>query len=376
MQQRSRVLWLCKGDRNTGYFHAQAAQRKRLNKVEFLEKADGSTCQTFEENCAEVQSFYEALYTSQGFRPMDELINQVLPKVTPAMNEYLDKPFTALEVKTALFQMAPSKAPGVDGFTAGFFQRHWDLLQEDIVLAVLDFLNGGELPVGMNDTSITLIPKVRYPQRISQYRPISLCRVLYKIASKCIANRTRPFLGEIVSEEQSAFVPGRLITDNVLIAYESVHAMRRRKKGRNHVCAVKLDMMKAYDRVEWHYLEAIMLRLGFSTSFVRLTMKCVTSVRFTVRVNGELLPYFTPSRGLHQGDPYSPYLFLLCAEGFTSLLNNLGGAQVDRGIRVSNHSPWVNHLLFDDDSLIFMNAKEASAQRLNQVLRIYGECFG
>jgi hypothetical protein len=178
---------------------------------------------------------------------MDGLLDLVPNKVTTAMNEEFDKPYTAEEVKSALFQMAPSKAPGVDGFTAGFYQRHWDLLKDDIVAAVLNFLNGGELPNGLNDTSITLIPKVRHPQRISQYRPISLCSVLYKMASKCIANRARLSLGDIIGEEQSAFVPGRLITDNVLIAYESVHAMRKRKKGKNCVSAVKLDMMKAYD---------------------------------------------------------------------------------------------------------------------------------
>ena len=104
-------------------------------------------------------------------------------------------------------------------------------------------------------------------------------------------------MDDIISEEQSAFAPGRLITDNVLVAYESIHTMRRRKKGKNFSCAVKLDMMKAYDRVEWHYLEAILSRLGFSINFVRLIMKCVTSVHFSVRVNGKLLPYFTPTRG-------------------------------------------------------------------------------
>jgi hypothetical protein len=134
--------------------------------------------------------------------------------------------------------------------------------------------------------------------------------------------------------------------------------------------------MKAYDRVEWHFLEAIMLRLGFTEQTVRLILKCVSSVRFTVHVNGDLLSYFTPSRGLWQGDPISPYLFLLCAQGFTALLNHFDGNYIDRGIRVSVHSPWINHLLFADDSLIFMSACDQSGDRLNEILRIYGECSG
>ena len=116
------------------------------------------------------------------------------------MNYQLDKPFEATEVRTALFQMAPSKAPGIDGFTAGFFQRHWSLVEGDLVPAVLDFLNGGELTIGLNDTSVTLIPKVRNPQQISQYRPISLCSVLYKIAAKAITNRLRLLMDDIIGE--------------------------------------------------------------------------------------------------------------------------------------------------------------------------------
>uniref|UniRef100_A0A8R7PG21 Reverse transcriptase domain-containing protein n=1 Tax=Triticum urartu TaxID=4572 RepID=A0A8R7PG21_TRIUA len=135
-------------------------------------------------------------------------------------------------------------------------------------------------------------------------------------------------------------------------------------------------MMKAYDRVEWHFLEAILTKLGFNMVFVRLIMKCVSSVRFSVRVNGELLPFFTPSRGLRQGDPASPFLFLLCAEGFSSLLKFYNNGHIDRGIRVSYRSPWVSHLLFVDDSLIFITATTQSAERLNDILRIYGEASG
>ena len=123
-------------------------------------------------------------------------------------------------------------------------------------------------------------------------------------------------IDDVISEQQSVFATSRLITDNVIVAFESIHAMRKRRMGKNYCSAVKLDMMKAYDRVEWHFLEAILLKLGFSASWVCLIMKCVSSVRFVVKVNSELLPFFTPSKGLRQVDPVSLFLFLLCAEGF------------------------------------------------------------
>jgi hypothetical protein len=107
---------------------------------------------------------------------------------------------------------------------------------------------------------------------------------------------------------------------------------------------------------------------------MRLILKCVSSVRFTIRVNGELLPYFTLSRGLRQGDSISPYLFLLSAESFTALLNHFDGDYIDRGIRVSFQSPWINHLIFADDNLIFMRACNRSGDRLNEILLVYGDC--
>jgi hypothetical protein len=139
---------------------------------------------------------------------------------------------------------------------------------------------------------------------------------------------------------------------------------------------VKLDMMKAYDRVEWPFLQAIMQKLGFPPRIVGLVMQCVRSVQFSVKVNGNLLDPFNLSRGLRQGYPMSPYLFLLCGEGLSALLNFYNNGYIDMGMRVCNRAPWITHLLFDDDSLIFINANVASATRLNEILNIFNQASG
>lgn len=151
------------------------------------------------------------------------------------------------------------------------------------------------------------------------------------------------------------------------MAYECIHYLNR-KKGKLGACAMKLDMAKAYDRVEWCYLRAVLLKLGFHGNFVGLIMQCVETVTFQVRVNGKLLEVFIPSRGIRHGDPLSPYLFLLCAEGFSSMLQNVGPQYLSRGVRVGVHSPWISHLLFADDCLLFTQASERGAQLLVSIL--------
>jgi hypothetical protein len=171
------------------------------------------------------------------------------------MNDELSVPFSTEEVQRALFMMHPNKAPGPDGFTTGFFQKHWQLIKGDVTTAVLQFLNGGDMLDMVNNTVLALIPKVKNPQNLMNFRPIALCNVLYKICSKTIANRLRPVMDSVISEEQSTFVSGQLITDNVLIGYESIHYLKW-KKGKIGDCAVKLDMTMAHDRVEWSYLRS------------------------------------------------------------------------------------------------------------------------
>ena len=125
---------------------------------------------------------------------------------------------------------------------------------DSVIAAALDYLNSGIMVPKIDHTNIVLIPKVNNPEKMTNFRPISLCNVVYKIISKVLANRLKQVLPYIISLTQSAFVPGCLITDNVLVAYETLHAMHSRKKGRKGSIALKLDINKAYDRVEWPFL--------------------------------------------------------------------------------------------------------------------------
>ena len=159
-------------------------------------------------------------------------------------------------------------------------------------------------------------------EELRQFRPISLCNVIYKVASKVVANRLKLILPQIIAEEQSAFVHGRLISDTIIAAYECLHSMKQKRASDQRCCALKLDMQKAYCLVEWSYLQAIMIRLSFHQLWVQMIMRLVTSVSFSVLLNCDCFEKFKTSRGIRQGDPISPYLFHLAVEGLLCLMKS------------------------------------------------------
>jgi hypothetical protein len=188
-RQRSRVEWLREGDRNTAFFHAKASARRKTNRIDVLVREDGSVCNDQSEIKGMVHTFYEELFTSEPLVTMDSVIDAIPSKVDDQMNSDLCKAYTNDEIKAALFQMGPTKAPGPDGFPAMFYQVHWDLVQDMVCDAVRSFLGGDDIPEGFCDSVIVLIPKVTNAKHLSKFRPISLCNVLYKIASKVVANK-------------------------------------------------------------------------------------------------------------------------------------------------------------------------------------------
>ncbi|KAL0444001.1 UNVERIFIED_CONTAM: LINE-1 retrotransposable element O protein [Sesamum latifolium] len=305
-KQRSKDLWLKEGDRNTYFFHAKASHRYQINSIRKLQHRDGMWAESGEEVRQCILDYFGRVFTST--RPLLDDIKrgtEHLPNVVDtAMAEDLQRPFMEIEVTTTLFSMSPLKSPGPDGMPPHFFQKFWHIVKPDILACVLNFLNHHVLPIGFNDTNIVLIPKCKQPRSLSQYTPISLCNVVYKIASKSIANRLKPWLDRIISPAQSAFVPGRLITDNVLLAFETNHFLNVHSKGRKCFMNLKLDISKAYDRVEWPFLWRVLGKLGFPCEFIELIMLCVSSVPYSFVLSGSQFGSLTPQRGLRQGDPY------------------------------------------------------------------------
>ncbi|XP_019175665.1 PREDICTED: uncharacterized protein LOC109170987 [Ipomoea nil] len=268
---------------------------------------------------------------------MDNMLRDFVPKISVADNNNLLWPFIVGDVKDALFSMDPDKSPGPDGFSPAFFQYFWSEIGDDVARFIIDCTKGSQFPEGMNDAIITLILKRTVPTTMGELRPIALCNVIYKILSKMLANRLKEILEKIISPSQSVFLSGSLITDNVFVASEVIHYLNRKRGGRDGWCALKLDIAKAY----------------------------------RVSVNGELSDFIVPSCGLRQGDPLSPYLFILCAEGLSHLLSSAMQRGVISPYIVVRRAPRISHLFFVDNSLLCFKATVAETNAIKSCLTCY-----
>jgi hypothetical protein len=186
-----------------------------------------------------------------------------------------------------------------------------------------------------------------------------------------LANRLRPLINKWISPEQAAFVPTRSIMDNALTAFEILHYMRCKHKGKIGDVALKLDISKAFDSVSWAYLQAILCKLGFSPQWVSWMMMCISTVEYHIIFNGDRIGPITPERGLRQGCPLSPYLYLLCAEGLSAIIKNHERRGHLHGARICRTAPSISHLLFADDSFLFCKATTSEAQHLKDILIAY-----
>ena len=287
MGQKARSCWLKEGDKNTKYFHAMVEGRRRRNTISVLQKSGGDWCKSGKDIEEEIEGYFRGLFTSSNPQLFDTVLEGIPQVITRQMNQRLVRPVSEEEVRKAVFSLHPNKAPGPDGMTPIFFQQFWNTIKFDLINAVSSFFHSGNLLSAINSTMITLIPKVDNPVCVSQFRPISLCNVVYRIISKILVNRLKPLLKHCISDNQSAFIPGRQIIDNVIIAHESIHCLNNMRSGSNAFMALKLDMSKAYDRVEWQFVVKMMEQMGFCQTWIKWILKCMSSVTFSFNINGE-----------------------------------------------------------------------------------------
>lgn len=260
---RSRVKWLTSGDRNSKFFHATTIQRRAINRITRLRDDEGNWVDNSVAMQGLIQSYFANLFKSSNPSGIAEVTGLIPCRISADMNDILLRQVEEWEVKQAVFDLGPHKAPGPDGLNGLFYQHHWEEVKGDIVEAVRKFFISAHLPPGINLTHITLVPKTQHPENIGQFRPISCCNFIYKVFSKVMANRMRMLLNLIISDNQSAFIKGRQIQDNLIIAHEFFNSLKKKRGRGTDVMMIKLDMNKAYDRLEWKFVEQVMLAFGF-----------------------------------------------------------------------------------------------------------------
>jgi len=239
---------------------------------------------------------------------------------------------------------------------------------------VVEFHRNGRLTKGVNATFISLIPKVESPQRLNDFRPISLVGCIYKVLATILANRLRAVIGSVVSDAQSAFVKGKQILDGILVANEAMDGARRLHK---EMLLFKVDFEKAYDSVDLKYLDTVMLQMNFPTLWRKWIYECVGTATASVLVNGCPTDEFPMERGLRQGDPLCPFLFLLAAVGFNILMQSLLEAGLFRGYMVGRDTTMcLSHLQFADDTLIIGEKCWSNVRSIRVVLLIFEHVSG
>lgn len=312
------------------------------------------------------RGFFKDLGTS---RIADQLqVIKLFPRLFSSEDSLsIGRPVTMAEIERVLKMCAKEKSLGPDGWTVEFYLGFWDILGADLCQLVEETRSKGFISGAMNSTFIALILKVSKLTSFDVFRPISLCNFIYKLISKSIAERLKPFLAKVITPEQFGFLHHHQILDVVGVTQEGIHSIKTKKLP---AILLKLDLIKAYDKIDWNFLRLLLLQIGLDQELVCWIMACVTNVQFSVLVNGAPSSFFHSSRGLRQGCPLSPLLFILVMDSLSRLIASYKNQNLISGIKVSPHQI-ISHVLFVDDVLLFGGNSMEEWQRFHEILTLF-----
>lgn len=375
-KQKSRIQWLKEGEKNTKFFHRSTMDYRGANKILKLTNASGEVIQNHNDISTLLTSHFKKIaQESQEDRSeaREEIIQAIPQIITPAQNASSLRKVSMEEVEEAVKDMPNDKAPGPDGFTINFYKACWQTVKTEVWEVVDDSRQSGSILKALNSTFLALIPKEEEARTPEKFRPIALCNVIYKIISKVIANRLKPILPDIISEEQSGFVEGRQILDNILLAQEMVHTLQSRKIPG---MMIQLDLSKAFDKVNWNYLEATLSAFGFDIRWTKWILALIKSTSFYILVNGSPSAPFSPSRGIRQGDPLSPFLFVILMEGLSRYIHRAKAEGKINGLCPLPSTPATTHQQFADDTMLHGSPTVKDAKAFKSILSLFSMASG
>ena len=365
-RQKSKETWLKEGDRNTGFFHRMANAHRRRNYLKNISINGRKLDKEAEIKEGLVNAYQNLLSDPGGWRP--PLPDLALNEIGHEEAAKLEEIFSEEEIWAAISGLNSEKAPGPDGFPLAFWSFCWDFVKNEVLGFFKEFHEQGRFVKQLNATFLVLIPKKQNVEDFKDLRPISLVGGLYKILTKVLANRIKRVLDKVISKSQNAFVEGRQILDAVLIANEIVDSSLRKKEC-GLIC--KLDIEKAYDTISWEFLLQVMGKMGFEGRWLNWIKWCISTASFSILVNGSPAGFFPSSRGLRQGDPLSPYLFVIGMEILSCLLNRATGGNYLSGTKIADgrgEEMVISHLLYADDTLLFCRAGNDELKFISWIL--------
>ena len=367
---RANVQWAEEGEMSSKYFFGLEKKHGQRRLIGSIKNFAGTTITVFDEIIREWVRFYGSLFSSQSLDLTTQslFLNALSQKLSSTESASCEGPLSLAECHGALTAMKVGKSPGIDGLPAEFFQRFWDTLGQDYVDVMNYCYDSGRLSSSQGSGVITLLHKRGSRLDMKNWRPITLLCVDYKIAAKVIANRLLSVIHLVVHPDQSCGVPGRRSSDNLRLLHDLLANANTNKIGG---AVISLDQEKAFDRVEWSFLERVLETMNFGPSFRQWVALFYTRIFSSVLVNGTLSEFFPVSRGVRQGCPLSPLLYVLVAETVACYIRN--DPRID-GYSLPNGKTFKLCQYADDTTIVVRS--EASLKAVFAVFDLYERASG